>query len=688
MSKAELNCCWHFAKSLGGQDQGPNDAMGENFKKDPYESLVREAIQNSIDAQADPDVPVIMSFKFKSINSRSYPELFSIEDHIRGCLEMYNDSSARKKFEPMLDYLLIAGLNRMDYLEVSDENTTGMSYSKGDTKSPFYSFVQSAGNSSKTNEGAGGSFGFGKAAYFNISRIRTILISTLTDEGKYYFQGVSALCTHKINGEKREPVGYYGNYNYSEPVDEVPIDDSSQIPTRFGRIDQDVPKVGTSMFIMGLGLNGEGTANAMLSIIEAVIKHFWLAIVRNKLIVKVRCSDLKCEYDINADNLAEYVEKIFPDYDDMRRGHKNPRPYIDAVVNAGSDDKHLVFEKEIPYLGKCAYYLIKSKNGNDYILNMRSTFMLIKHELNRTDYGFYSVFVCTDNDGNEILRHAENPAHTEWDSRNASEQDRAVVRDALKAKDEFIQECIRSVFVSSDDKELDFGGLDEYLSIPMSLDDDNYNPDFGQPADNSSAEETTSPNTEIEPEQAGVTQPQMPTLGEVKIKKQKTPKKADENGESEPTGHTPEEKPETPHEDGPESEDKPKPDKPNADEPKPEGVDANDNDDGTTPDDDGVNLPRLEPLKISYRTFAQNGSQGLEHRLVIHSNRASSKVVVTILSGGEMSDEPIVVSRSDNGNIVGHKLTHVRINEGRTVIRVWFADDMRHAIKLNVYENQ
>ena len=48
MSKAEINCCWHFAQSLGGQDQGPNDAMGENFKKSPFDSLVREAIQNSI----------------------------------------------------------------------------------------------------------------------------------------------------------------------------------------------------------------------------------------------------------------------------------------------------------------------------------------------------------------------------------------------------------------------------------------------------------------------------------------------------------------------------------------------------------------------------------------------------------------------------------------------------------------
>ena len=132
---------------------------------------------------------------------------------------MYNDSSSRKKFQPMLEYLRRAGYERIDYLEVSDENTSGMPYVKNDVKCPFYSFVQSAGNSSKNSASAGGSFGFGKAAYFNISKIRTVLISTLTNSGQHFFQGVSSLCTHKINGEKRVPVGYYGKYaGLAEPV--------------------------------------------------------------------------------------------------------------------------------------------------------------------------------------------------------------------------------------------------------------------------------------------------------------------------------------------------------------------------------------------------------------------------------------------------------------------------------------
>ena len=230
MSGVEKNCRWFFAKSLGGQDQGPNDAMGENFKKMPFEAIVRESVQNSLDAKAYDDKPVIVTFKFKSTDANNYPMLFRIDKHIQGCLDMYDDKNAHKKFDPMLDYIDRARNARMDYIEVHDENTTGMGYDKDDTKSGFYSFVKSAGNSSKTSESAGGSFGFGKAAYFNLSKIRTVLISTLTLDNKHFFEGVASLCTNKMNGEKLVPVGFYCDNEAEDPITL-----QTSIPDRFLR---------------------------------------------------------------------------------------------------------------------------------------------------------------------------------------------------------------------------------------------------------------------------------------------------------------------------------------------------------------------------------------------------------------------------------------------------------------------
>lgn len=63
--------------------------------------------------------------------------------------------------------------------------------------------------------------------------------------------------------------------------------------------------------------------------------------------------------------------------------------------------------------------------------------------------------------------------------------------------------------------------------------------------------------------------------------------------------------------------------------------------------------------------------------------------MISVISGGENSDEPLAISYSDNGNVSGNTLTRVTLgDEGKTIIRVRFADDMRHAIKLKVNETK
>lgn len=60
----------------GGREQGPNEASSTNFKKSPYLSLVRESIQNSLDASQNNGKPVVMDFKIQSIKKGSYQKFF------------------------------------------------------------------------------------------------------------------------------------------------------------------------------------------------------------------------------------------------------------------------------------------------------------------------------------------------------------------------------------------------------------------------------------------------------------------------------------------------------------------------------------------------------------------------------------------------------------------------------------
>ena len=66
MSEIELGCKWHF-DYRGGQDQGPNDAKSITFRKDSTAALVRESIQNSLDAVYDVTQPVEVVFRFRKM---------------------------------------------------------------------------------------------------------------------------------------------------------------------------------------------------------------------------------------------------------------------------------------------------------------------------------------------------------------------------------------------------------------------------------------------------------------------------------------------------------------------------------------------------------------------------------------------------------------------------------------------
>ena len=130
MAGREKNCKWYFADQPNGQEVGPNNAMEQSFKSHPYASLVRESIQNSLDAVLDKSEPVVVKFTFMEMQGVDYPEFFELQHHIQGCLDYFpNNHNAKVTYEPMRK--LFEGDKYHDHLgfiRVSDYNTKGMSY--------------------------------------------------------------------------------------------------------------------------------------------------------------------------------------------------------------------------------------------------------------------------------------------------------------------------------------------------------------------------------------------------------------------------------------------------------------------------------------------------------------------------------------------------------------------------------
>lgn len=107
MAGREKNCKWYFADQPNVQEVGPNNAMEQNFKHHPYASLVRESIQNSLDAVLDKSEPVRMEFSFKEMRGNEYPQFFELKNHIQGCIDYYpNNRNAKAIYEPMLKFII------------------------------------------------------------------------------------------------------------------------------------------------------------------------------------------------------------------------------------------------------------------------------------------------------------------------------------------------------------------------------------------------------------------------------------------------------------------------------------------------------------------------------------------------------------------------------------------------------
>ena len=219
-----------------------------------------------------------------------------------------------------------------------------MAYDKEDDSCNFSAFVRGLGvhGGNVNANGRGGSFGLGKSTIYMMSPIRTMLISTTTENGQYVFEGVASLTTHNMDGERLSNIGYYDNQGGQ------PITEKEAIPNRFLRHkedDGDGILSGTDIYVMGR-TEDDGDIDDM---IKSVLTHYWLSIYKGKLIVEL-INTKKDKITLDKGNLDKYMLEKFPSSVDNARSTLNPRPYYNCVVNVGSDSKSVCIKKDLPQI--------------------------------------------------------------------------------------------------------------------------------------------------------------------------------------------------------------------------------------------------------------------------------------------------------------------------------------------------
>ena len=89
---------WKFVPNPIGESEGPNNPGVSTFTNDRAGALVREFLQNSIDARASDDHPVEISFDVRDIPSRILDLERLYMAIIASCDSEDNDDRHRKQF--------------------------------------------------------------------------------------------------------------------------------------------------------------------------------------------------------------------------------------------------------------------------------------------------------------------------------------------------------------------------------------------------------------------------------------------------------------------------------------------------------------------------------------------------------------------------------------------------------------
>ena len=172
------NASWRFAPTGDGVLYGYNNAGTEHFKQDPIGKLVRETVQNSLDAHQDGLPPVIVDIYECGIEAE-HVGATSLKPHLDQALAR---TVATGQVDGQKDYRKALGLTgqaTIPCLAIVDRNTTGLHGRKWD------SLIYEEGTPEKDGPGSpGGSFGIGKNAPYNVSALHTVIYCTRYTNGR------------------------------------------------------------------------------------------------------------------------------------------------------------------------------------------------------------------------------------------------------------------------------------------------------------------------------------------------------------------------------------------------------------------------------------------------------------------------------------------------------------------------
>ena len=390
---------FRFVSNQNSTINGINDAGIETFTANIKRSLVRENLQNALDAVIpNSKEPVRVEFSLFNIPADQVPDIATLRDVVDKCISSNHDEPEAVKFFTRAKNILSG--STVPVLRISDFNTVGLGGSDTCSKGTNWSRLVKESGSSNKGTNSGGSFGIGKSAAFACSDLRTVFYSSLDDKGLRSNFGVARLVSFEDPALGwTTGIGYY-----SEDERFVAIPELANIDPNHSRTSS-----GTDIYIIGM----HDPDDFRDEFVKATLMDFLVSLVRGKLVVQIQ------DEIIDSNTLAKYMSKLNPyDGDDV----KALLDYYHLLTSADPTILRInleskVYGKKYGFAdGECTLILKQGEGYNRKILITRSAGMRIfEQDRISGSIEFTGILLIDGPTMNKTFKAMEVPSHDKWE---------------------------------------------------------------------------------------------------------------------------------------------------------------------------------------------------------------------------------------------------------------------------------
>ena len=447
------NATWQFAPTGDGVIYGYNNAGTEHFKQDPIGKLVRETIQNSLDAHED-GLPSVVVDIYECDITAEHVGATSLRPHLEQALAR---TATTGQIDGQKDYrmaLSMVNQETIPCLAIIDSNTTGLHGRKWD------SLIYEEGTPEKDGPGSpGGSFGIGKNAPYNVAALHAVIYCTRYTKGRQgrvekmtgRAQLVSHLSPH--DGTMLQHIGFYAAHG-NKPIA------GPDIPAPFR-----LKEAGTGLWVVGFNPERANWQNAA---IRAAIDSFFYALHNRNLIVNVKQRGADKPVVICHDTIDALLEQ--------RKGSQRTAHYYRAVRKEPNRTT-----EPAGFIGPLDVYINTEKNAPRRVayVNRRGMLITDTRERRRSNpfhpgggqggWPDYAAVVTAREDATDrYMRRMENPAHDLITTERLPDEEQEEARKFLNDVSVQIRDIIEKAIREQD--EADISNLTELAEMFPDLD--------------------------------------------------------------------------------------------------------------------------------------------------------------------------------------------------------------------------